>query len=162
MKFFDRIKSTFEPSEEELQIRREVEELIKLHPDFNRAYGQWVGNRKYFGMHGASLKIRFAFGDPSLLSDCWAPVKIGVNLDRNIPERYIGFAYGGTKTRDQLIEWAKRFPYSELIEGLDGSSVITKNSKVTVLKPVEALQSSENSVQSESDSEDEEPSSFNG
>ncbi len=140
MKFFDRIKSTFEPSEEELQIRREVEELIKLHPDFRRAYGQWVGNPKYFGMYGASLKIRFGFENPELSNDCWAPAKIGINLDRSIPERYIGFAYGGLKTRDQIVEWVQKFPYSELIEGLDGASVIAPDSKVTALKQTEVAQ----------------------
>ena len=77
-----------------------------------------------------TLKVRFGFDNPALLDDFHFLGKIGINRDQNVKERFIGFAYGQDKDRNKLEEWAKKFPYAEIIIGLDRNGVITDDSQV--------------------------------
>ncbi len=136
----------FQPSPEELEILKEVEELRKLHPDFQELHGPWLFNEGD-GPHRPTLKIRFAFRDPALLDDCQFYAKIGINKDTNIAEPYIGFAYGSGSTKDELETWAQKFPYAELIVGLDYGGVITPKSEVVILKQEQPKNTSERKPQ---------------
>ena len=114
-------------------MRQESDELRKLHPDFQEPSGPWVFNGSGLLVR-PTLKIRFAFRDATLLGHCAFHAKIGINKDPNIHEPYIGFAYGSKETQDDLSAWAQKFPYAELIMGLDSDGVITSKSNVTILK----------------------------
>ena len=59
--------------------------------------------------------------------------KISSNLDDKIPHKYIWFAYGDDKNKSDLMKWAKKFPYSELIDNLDRNGVATTKSIITIL-----------------------------
>jgi hypothetical protein len=100
----------------------EISELRKVHRDFQYQYGQWLytDGKSHFGL---AAKVRFAFDDPELLNECPFYAKIGMNKDKQIPQRYIGFAYDHEKSR--LLNWAERFPFAELIDGLDHQGVST-------------------------------------
>jgi len=109
--------------------------LDNLHPDFKIKDGPWRFNREPGPLRGfIVMKIRFGFDNASLLDGCPFVAKITINSDEAIRAGNIGLMYGTEKDKDALIEWAKKFPYSELIEGLDYEGVSTPDSKVSVLK----------------------------
>ena len=110
-------------------------ENSQLHEDFQIKEDAWLFNRRHNIATDESicLKTRFAFDKLSLLDDCPYMAKIGINLDDNLPYRYIGFAYGDKENRNTLFQWAQKFPYSELIENLDYDGVSTEASSVTII-----------------------------
>jgi len=124
MKLFERLFSQ-EPESE----------VATLHPNFRLKEGDWYFNRTFnvFTDEGITGKIRFGFDDPRLLDGCQFQAKIGMNLDAAIPNKYIGFAYARRQDFESLKEWGQKFPYAELIEGLNGDGVSTSESKVTLL-----------------------------
>ena len=124
MKFLERFRG-----EDESGVR-------DLHRNFKIHEGPWYYNCSYspFLDRETTLKIRFAFDDPSLLDDCPFMAKIGLNQDPAVNGKYIGFAYGQAKDQETLSSWGQKFNYTELIKGLDNEGVSTSESKVTPLK----------------------------
>lgn len=126
------------------QLKKEVFErqneilLNNLHSDFGIEAGPWRFNReKSFFEKMPTMKLRVGFDDVKLLDDCPFVAKIGINKDELVAGKYVGFFYGNVKVKDDLIKWAKKFPYSELIEGLDKNSISLPDSKVSVINKVE-------------------------
>ncbi len=129
MKLFEKIF----PSEPENNIRN-------LHKDFKIIHdGFWCFNREFSPLTDRELNIKakIIFEDPSLLDDCKFLAKIGKNLDMNIPLPYIGFAYGKNEEEEALKKWVEKFPYVELIRGLDREGVIKEDSEVVQLKTLQ-------------------------
>ena len=104
-----------------------------LHPDFKVLYdGFWYFNKvKRPAM--ITHKIRFSFDNPQALNDCPFYTKIGLNSDQEIPNKYIGFAYVNEKQLEELKEYAKKFPYAEVIDNLHMSNG-ESTEKSTVIK----------------------------
>ena len=119
----------------ERMFNKEENPLRDLHPNFRVKYDSWYANRYHnpFIDGQSSLKVRFSFDDPKLLDDFPFLGKIGMNLEQNLKGKFIGFAYGQDKDRQTLEEWAKKFPYAEIIIGLDHDGVIRENSQVIKL-----------------------------
>lgn len=116
-------------------VEDESEILNNLHPDFRIEDGPWRYNRELGFWDGAiCMKVRFGFDDAQLLDDCKFHAKIGINNDPNIPNRFIGFAYSRRGKKKDLVEWVKKFPFSELIVGLDSHGVIKEDSVVTKIE----------------------------
>ena len=110
-------------------------ELWKLHKDFYIRRTPWYFNQKFNILTDSNIniKIRFGFDDPTLLNDCPFMAKISSNLDDQITHKYIWFAYGDEKNKSDLVKWAKKFPYSELINNLDRNGISTSKSIITTL-----------------------------
>lgn len=102
-----------------------------IHKDFPRKDENWFYNRDYNWLDDGSitLKVRFAFDDPKLLDNCPFFARVGNNLDPDVPGQYVGFAYGSGADEERLREWAQRFPFAELIIGLDEEGMHTPESK---------------------------------
>lgn len=102
-----------------------------IHPDFPRKFQNWYFNRDYNWLDDGSitLKVRFAFDNPGLLDNCPFFAKVGNNLDPDVSGQYVGFAYGSGADEEKLRDWAKKFPFSELIIGLDEEGMHTPESK---------------------------------
>lgn len=129
MKFFEKI---FSPETEN--------DLRTLHKDFKVTHDKfWYFNREFDPIRDRELnvKAKVMFENPSLLDDCKFFAKIGKNENENVPFPYISFAYGKNKEEELLKIWAEKFPYAELIRGLDNSGVIKKDSEVVQLKTLE-------------------------
>jgi len=101
-----------------------------IHSDFRVRNNEWSFNRRSTPGR-LSLKVRFSFTEPHLLDDCPFYAKVGENRDRAIVEPYIGFAYAREEEKSALLAWVRRFPFAELIEGLDRNSASTIDSMVT-------------------------------
>jgi hypothetical protein len=114
-------------------------QISKLHKDFRIKEGSWQFNRSFSEVADRliNLKVRFAFDNPALLDNCTFHAKIGLNLDENLAQKYIGFAYGNDKIKNALMAWAKKFPYSELMENLDADGMPIAESNITVINNTE-------------------------
>ena len=109
----------------------EKDPLLNLHPDFSRKENGWIWNNVHlanFGEDTPDVKIRFGFDDSELLSGINFQTKIGMNLDPNISHKYIGFSYAPKKELDSLKDFAKKFPWAELLENLNTDGLSTKES----------------------------------
>ncbi|MFA4955320.1 MAG: hypothetical protein WC641_08515 [Patescibacteria group bacterium] len=118
-----------------------TEKQEKIHPDFNLREGGWFfnnihapWNQQYLGaavdaFDKRRIKTRFAFNDPKLLDGCAFHAKVGLNADESLPYKYIGFAYETTHHRKELEDWSRRFPYAEILVGLDKEWVQNINSE---------------------------------
>jgi hypothetical protein len=128
MKFFKKLFS-----KEDLASKESVK---GIHPDFKKTHDKfWYFNREpKIGDDQINLKCRVGFNDPSLLNNCPFLAKIGLNMDPHLPFRYIGFAYAHAIQQDRLKEWGERFPFAELIIGLDDVKRIRDESKRVILK----------------------------
>lgn len=118
------------------QKRLEREELSNLHPDFKIDFGQWFFNRAESmseATNPPTIKIRVGFDDSKLLDECPFLAKIGINRDDSIQHKFIGFMYGDKDSRNRLVVYAEKFPYSELIDGLTGTGVSLEDSKITII-----------------------------
>ncbi len=78
-----------------------------------------------------SIKARVGFTSARLLDNCPFYAKIGINTDRAISESYIGFMYGRHDEMGALVLWVQKFPFAELIEGLDRNGATTRSSITT-------------------------------
>jgi len=120
----------------------ETEPLKKLHPDFTRKYENWFFNAvpaplnrlQYLGSEVEAfdkrkMKLRFAFNDPSQLDGCKFHAKIGKNADPALPYKYIGFAYATDAQRQELQDWGQKFPFCELLVGLNRDWIQRRNSE---------------------------------
>jgi len=126
MKFFEKI---FSPGPEN--------SLKNLHKDFKITHDKfWYFNRDFDLLKDRELnvKAKVIFENPFLLDNCEFFAKIGKNENENVPLPYIGFAYGKEEEKERLKTWAEKFPYAELICGLDSSGVIKEDSEVIQLK----------------------------
>lgn len=95
-----------------------------LHPAFRITRDDyWYWNRYRLQKDGgANLKARVCFSYPVLLNNLNQTellAKIGPNRDKSSPYRYVGFIYGKDTDRAAVELCAKKFPYAELILGLD-------------------------------------------
>ncbi len=120
----------------------ETPELEKLHPDFTVRHEGWLFNKvaaplnslEYLGPEAEAfdkrkLKLRFAFDDPSILDACKFHAKIGKNSDRSLPNKYIGFAYATDAQLQDLQAWGKKFPFCEMLIGLNREWVQQKHTE---------------------------------
>jgi len=117
----------------------------RIHPDFCVVEDTWSFNRIPApideGYEGPAIdecdkrriKTRFAFNDPRLLDGCGFHAKVGLNLDKSLPFKYIGFAYGTTRRKEELEKWSRGFPYSEILIGLNREWAQNKDSERIVL-----------------------------
>ena len=119
----------------ERMFKKELDPVSDLHPDFKIKYDVWYANRYYnpFIDGKTKLKVRFSFDDPKQLDHFPFLGKVSVNLDPTISGKFIGFAYGQDKDREALESWAKKFPYAEIIIGLDDEGIIRNDSQVVKL-----------------------------
>lgn len=121
------------------------ENLGSIHPDFSINQGTWSFNKipapvdlSYEGPEvdrcdKRRVKSRFAFDDPKLLDGCGFHAKVGLNTDESLPYKYIGFAYDTAQRKKKLEKWSLKFPYSEIIIGLNREWVQGKDSERIVL-----------------------------
>ncbi|HBB49339.1 hypothetical protein A2Z53_02030 [Candidatus Giovannonibacteria bacterium RIFCSPHIGHO2_02_42_15] len=111
--------------------------LNRLHKDFNRIAGNWYCNLNFVLREAQrtkmDLKNRAGFKDPHLLDDCRFPAKIGFNKDARIPLPYIVFIYGQNKHKEILEDMARKFPYSEIISGLDNDWISNEKSTTSIV-----------------------------
>ena len=108
-----------------------------LHPAFRttrEGYWYWNRWRDITRDTGANLKVIFCFDDPALLADTPLLVKIGPNRDCTRPYRFVGVVYARNRERAVIEEYARRFPYAELIIGLDRNAGTLPGAKHLVLK----------------------------
>lgn len=105
--------------------------LAELSPDFQYRVDSWLFNRTFnvFTDGEPAIKTRFAFDDASELRKTDFQAKIGINSDRAIPHKFIGFAYGDKKKRTQLEEYARQYPWAELITNCDREGLSTDASE---------------------------------
>ncbi len=130
MRFGERILNLVEQKK---NAWNKMAELRALDPGFEFRDRTWLYNREVTP-GDLSLKVRFGFDDPTLLRGCSFYSKIGFNIDPAVRTRYIGFSYGNRHEQAALEGWGKKFPFAELISGLDRNAVSTPESEVTSLK----------------------------
>lgn len=124
MEFFKQFR------QERREIKQEREILKSLHPDFQLRHDEWLFNRFFSPVdEDPTVKARFAFDDSSQLKATDLQTKIGVNADRNIPHAFIGFAYASRNKKAELEEYAKQYPWAELITNLDREGLSTPKSE---------------------------------
>jgi tRNA(Ile)-lysidine synthase TilS/MesJ len=105
-----------------------------LHKDFTINNGRWYFNRELRPNEEIDRKIRFGLNNLEMVDGCKFLAKIGHNLDDKIKTKFIGFAYGNKDNEENLKEWSKKFPYAEMIIGLDNNGAIKTDSKVNIIK----------------------------
>ncbi len=110
-----------------------------LHPSFRitrESEGYWYWNRWRDIQRdtGTNVKAVFCFDDPALLADTPLLVKIGPNRLRARPYNFVGVVYARDCDRKALEDYARRFPWAELIIGLNRNAGTLPNSKYVMLK----------------------------
>jgi len=122
---------------EHFRSREPEQETVKgLHPNFSRSQDKfWYYNREYspFVDRHVTHKVIFKFEDPRLLDDFPFLGKIGLNKEDG--PKYFGVAYGDSRNKEQLVEWAKKFPWAQLLIGLDDAGVMTDKTKFVDIAP---------------------------
>ncbi len=108
-----------------------------LHPSFGLTRDKyWYWNRSYDESLdlGVNLKLAFYFNDPANLGATHLHVKIGPNRAEWFQFRYTGRLYARDGARAEVEAYARRFPYAELIIGLDRNGGTLPNAKRIRLK----------------------------
>lgn len=117
---------------------RGKENIKYVHGDFSKRYGPWAFNKAYnpyqYAENTPNHKVRFSFDNPALLDNCPYIAKIGVNLDTDVPGKYIGFVYGFDEDVEEMKSWSEKFNFAELISGLDSDGVSKDDSQIFRIK----------------------------
>ncbi len=108
-----------------------------LHPQFTitKFDDRWEHNRTYKPWDGViNSKVRVLFDDLSLLDNCPFMAKVGTNFNGHIiPLKYVAFCYGNGKNREELMAYARTFPYAEIIDGLNDDGTMHEHSLINRL-----------------------------
>jgi hypothetical protein len=80
------------------------------------------------------LKLCLGFNDPNILSKTPFHAKAGRNAESAAPYSYAAFLYARMRDRATLEEYAKPFPYAELIIGLDRNGGALPSAQRIMLK----------------------------
>ena len=105
-----------------------------MHGDFLLRNGRWYINQCLNDDQVFKRKLRVAFDVLNQLDGCPFYSKFGFNTDPHLNRRYVAFVYSHQEDEAVLVEWGKRFPFCELIIGLDRNGAMAIGSRVVVIR----------------------------